>query len=168
LVACCQQGDSFGSECQQSKKTFQSERRGPELCHHRYHCRTALPSLPIVLKFSFRSLIRSLSAYLLSNCPYRALSHTVSLHVMMKWPCRHAAAQGVLGTGPRMEHLICRLQELAHVVTDESVLIHGDFRLGNVILDPLDDYNVVRPPTFRSFHETDAFHKVHLSTHCVG
>jgi hypothetical protein len=149
------------------KKRFKVS--GPDLIlhHHRCHCRTALHSLPIVLKIgvSFAYPSRLCSSSHEPHAPFIVPSIASSYHGEMAF--RHAAAQEVLRTGPRMEHLICRLQELAHVVTDESVLIHGDFRLGNVILDPLDDYNVVRPPTFRSFQGTDAFPKVHLSRHCV-
>ena len=36
----------------------------------------------------------------------------------------------------KMERLIARLEALAESVPDDTKLVHGDFRLGNVILHP--------------------------------
>ena len=45
---------------------------------------------------------------------------------------------------PRMTALIKRLSDMAPSVSDESVLVHGDYRLGNVILHPTEPTVMVR------------------------
>lgn len=49
---------------------------------------------------------------------------------------RHPEASNVLAAGPKMERLISLLEGMAATIPDDTKLVHGDFRLGNVILHP--------------------------------
>lgn len=49
---------------------------------------------------------------------------------------KHKDAAAVLEVSPLMATLKSRLEKLVGIVQDETVLVHGDFRLGNMILHP--------------------------------
>lgn len=49
---------------------------------------------------------------------------------------KHKDAAGVAAVSPLMEQLITKLASMVDAVPDETVLVHGDYRLGNVILHP--------------------------------
>lgn len=53
-----------------------------------------------------------------------------------KLASQHQDGQAVLEHGQRMEKLIARLVELSTSVPDVVSIVHGDFRLGNVIVHP--------------------------------
>mmetsp|Transcript_75992 Transcript_75992/g.211082 ORF Transcript_75992/g.211082 Transcript_75992/m.211082 type:complete len:380 (+) Transcript_75992:68-1207(+) len=56
--------------------------------------------------------------------------------VLEKLTVQHEDLPAVIAHGPKMEQLIAQLEQVCDSMEDHTCIVHGDFRLGNVIVHP--------------------------------